>query len=253
VNLFGTGWLRGLNPTRDLVHASEAHMAAAAERIGSRPDEGGLTLEPLHIDQNPHGESCTAELGIGLIHGLTGIACSSEVPWWAARLHDAPGAPLRNVGVSFAGFLSSVQRHGACPIANYDPGPYGYKDEPPALARAAAQAFNLDVVPLWGTGDEVVTGMVDALSQGLPGGIALRADDVYQAPIIDGGEAYVGPELGEGGLHAVRIWRYRRVADGFEFMSPGSWGDSWGVSGASWLHQSRVSGAYFACFARGAS
>lgn len=249
---FGTGWLRGLNPTRDLVHASEAHIAAALERAGSMPDEVGLELEPLHLDQNPR-ESCTAELGIGMIHGLTGIACSSEIPWWAARLHDAPGAPLRNVGVSFAGFLDALRQHGACPLEKYNPGHYGYQDEPPALARAAAQQLNLDVVPLWGTGAEVVTGMVDALSQGLPCGIALRADDVYRSPIINGGEAYVGPELGEGGLHAVRVWRARRVADGFEFFSPGSWGDGFGVNGAVWLHQSRVSGAYFACFGRAVS
>jgi len=247
-----TGWLRGLTPTFDRLDASRSHIGASLERASSRPDDGGVAIEPLHVDQNPR-ESCTAELGIGMIHGLTGIACSSEVPWWAARLHDAPSAPLRNVGVSFAGFLAAVQKHGACPLANYDPGHYVYQDEPPALARAGAQAFNLDVVPIWGTGEEVVLGMVDALSQGLPCGIALRADEVYRSPVIANGEAYVGPELGDGGLHAVRIWRYRRVADGYEFLSPGSWGDGYGVNGEVWLHQSRVSGSYFACFGRGVS
>lgn len=247
-----TGWIRGLVPTFDRLDASKSHIAAALDRASSMPDEGGVAIEPLHLDQNPR-ESCTAELGIGMIHGLTGIACSSEIPWWAARLHDAPGAPLRNVGVSMGGFVEGLAKHGACPLSRYNPGHYGYQDEPPALARAAAQAFNLDMVQLWGSGDEIVAGLVDALSQGLPGGIALRADDAYRNPELRGGEAFVGDEIGEGGLHAVRVWGFRRRPTGLEFRSPGSWGDSFGANGEVWLPESRVRGSYFCSFGRAVS
>jgi hypothetical protein len=249
---FGTGWIRGLVANRDLVHASETHIAAALDRAGSLPNEGGVSRAPMMIQQGSR-ESCTAELGVGMIHGLSGIECSSEVGWWAARLHDAPGAPLRNVGVSFAGFLAALEKHGACPLDKYDPGQYGYQEEPPALARAAAQAFNLDLVPLWGTGDELVAGLVDALSQELPGGIALRADPIYLNPEKRNGEAFVGPETGDGGLHAVRVWGYRRAADGLWFRSPGSYGHEFGVNGEVWLHESRVRSSYFCCFGRSVS
>jgi len=252
---FGTGWLLdgGLPWSLDRHHASAAHLSAARERMGSLADAGGVERPALLINQGAR-ESCTGEMGVQMIHALNGVACSSQVPWWGSRIRDARGAPLSNAGVSMRAFMWALENLGACPLSDCDPGQsYAPHEYPSADASRFAQKCNLDLVQLFAIGESVVTGIVDALAQGLPCGIALRADAAYGDPEIRGGEAFVGPEMGPGGLHAVYVSRYRFRNGRVEFFSPGSWGSGFGIDGAVWLDQSRVANSYFAGFARSVS
>lgn len=252
----GLGWIKGRHWDPELQRRSDDHLGS----LQSVPDEGGVAAAPWVTDQGIR-ESCTAEMGIRMIYALTGVKCSSWIPWWAARLLDAPGQPLQNVGVSLDGFLQALRADGAArleicpadyPIVNTDGDPYA--GVPPMLARDEAQSFNLDLIQVFAYGERAIAGMVSALSRGKPAGTVVWADSEYRRPTIVGSEAIVGPGTASGGRHAIPVWRYRRRADGFyEFLSPGSWGMDHGVRGEVWLHQDRIANAPFNGFAEGAA
>lgn len=250
----GTGWIRGLNWSLDRHHASSAHIAAAKARVGTLPDEGGVEREPWLTNQRGD-ERCTAEMGRKWVYALTGKKGSTWVPWWAARLIDRPGLPLANVGVSLDAFVEALRDSGICPLVGLNGEPLcpeyfpaeptdqdPYAAVPSSVLRDEGQNFNLDVVQLFAAGEDAVVGMVDALSQGLPAGTVLRADDAYANPV----DGIVGPPSGGGGWHAVDVVRYRLLASGrVQFLSAGSWGDD-----LRWLDQSRIEQAPFNGFAR---
>lgn len=261
---FGTGWVRGFDWTPDRHHASTAHLAAAHDRVGTLADEGGVaeiqpwgTYIPWSTNQRT-AERCTAELGRKMVYALTGKKCSTWTAWWAARLIDRPGLSLSNVGVSLGAFVEALRDTGMCPLVGLDGQPLCpeyYPAEPtvtdssaavpPSVFRDAAQGFNLDVIQIFAYGQDAVIGMVDALAQGLPGGLVINADEAYAHPV----NGYVGPPSGGGGKHAIDIDRYRLRADGrVEFRSAGSWGTA-----PVWLDQSRVEVAPFVGFARSCS
>jgi hypothetical protein len=268
---FGTGWIRGFDwdPGSDRHHASEAHLRAAKDRIGTLADEGGVadvqpwgTYEPWVSNQRGD-ERCTMEMGRKWVYGLTGKRCSTWTGWWAGRLVDHPGQPMANVGISMNGLVEALRDTGLCPLVGLDESPLcpeyfpaepteedPYAAVPPSVFRDAAQGFNLDVVQVFAFGDDAVTGLVDALAQGLPCGTVLRADDAYAHPV----NGIVGPPSGGGGYHAINVDRYRFRADGrVEFRSPGSWDVTHGENGIVWLDQSRIEIAPFNGFARGVS
>lgn len=246
---FGTGWLGASLSSLDMFHASDAHVSAALERAGSVPDEGGVKRAPWVVQQRDN-QSCVGEGCVRFGYAFTGVKASSQIPWLAARALDAPGSPLRNVGVSMRAGLRAMAKDGACPLDKYDPGPYGPLDEPPDHAYIRAQALNLDTIQVYADGMGRVIAMVDALHQGLPCGIAIRADATYENPAPDG---FVGPEDGSGRLHFVVLWAYRTQDGHREFLSPSSWGEGHGPGGLIWLHESRIANSYFAGFCRGAS
>lgn len=242
----GTGFVRGLQPTPERLIACSARIGAAIGR--SLPDESGVFREPYWTDQGTD-ESCTAHTGVKMLYALTGVKCSPAVPWWAARLVDSPRLPLANVGVSAYAFLRALREFGASPETD-PPVRVRYDEEPPALLRQRAQKMNLDVDPVWGTGDQVLAAMCAALDDGLPGGVVVAADAVYRHPV----NGFVGPEVEEGHWHEVPVWRYRKRSDGsLEFLSPGSWGPGLGIDGCVWLHESRVSGSPSIVIGKGAS
>lgn len=246
----GLGWVRGLDPTEELREASAAHIGAAIERAGAHGPQGGIGRAPLILDQGD-SESCTAHLGVGAIYGLTGVVCSPYVAWWAGRVIDAGSEEIGNVGVSLHGFVRALREHGApvWPAWNPESPGFSYNVRPPAMARLGAQRRNLDIVPIYATGSGAVTAMVDALAQGLPGGVVVEVDRGYENPGADG---VVGPESGSSrGLHAVSVWRWRTVAGRVQFLSPGSWGRGYAVDGCVWLDESRIAHSPFAGFSRG--
>jgi hypothetical protein len=247
----GAGWVSGLERTRDLVAASDAHLRGARELIGGIAPEGGLTRELWNQDQASE-ESCAPRYGCSAIYGLTGVKCAPYVPWWAARVADG-GEPVANVGVSVQAFVRSLSEHGAALEGEWDSSVPGFDPNarPSALARLAAQRRNLDIVPIFASGQDAVTAMAAALAQGLPGGLVVGLDDGYTRPATTG---VVGPESGSTDRkHMVALWRYRVVAGRIQFLSPGTWGPSFGVHGAVWLDEDRVARSDFACFARSVS
>ncbi len=258
----GTGWLRGLDWTPDRHHASSAHIAAAKDRVGSLGDEGGVAeiqawgvYEPWMTRQGGD-ERCTSEMGRKWAYALTGKRLSTWVSWWASRLIDRPGLPLANVGVSLEAFVEALRDTGECPLVGVEGQPLcpeyypaapteedPYAAVPPSVFRDQAQSFNLDAIQLWTTGEDAVIGIVDALAQGLPCGLVLRADDAYATPV----DGVVGPPSGGGGYHAVDADRFRFRANGrVEVRSAGSWDDQ-----IRWIDQSRIEVAPFCGFARG--
>jgi len=263
----GLGWVKGFTWSPELQKRSDDHLGS----LQSVPDEGGTEVAPWITDQGIR-ESCTAEMGIRWIYVLTGgrIKCSSWVPWWAARVLDAPGMPLQNVGVSLDGFVQALKMDGACeiervvngerielcpanyPVENTEVDPYA--GVPPHIARDEAQAFNLDVVQIFAYGERAIAGTVAVLDRGKPAGTVVWADSEYRNPPIVGGEAIVGPGTQTGGRHAIPVLNYRKRASGiYEFKTWGSWDETHGVMGEVWIHQDRIANAPFNGFAESAS
>lgn len=246
---FATGWIgHGWDAVTEAAKrtASALHLGAVAGRV--LPDEAMLP-RPVWVSTQI-GESCTAHMGIRMMYAFDGVQCSPAVPWWAGRRYDNPDKPLQDVGISAAALLYALREHGAAPFdPELEPGPL---EVPPTLQRIAAQKRNLDLVPIWGSGDEVVAAVCGALADGLPCGIAIQADEAYQKPT----NGIVGPETDpNAGGHAVVLWGYRTAGGKRQFWSPGSWGTGWkgSISGCVWLDESRIAGASFVSFARGIS
>lgn len=268
----GNGWVKGF--VYDVKRHKESDDFLNSIGLASVPDEGGVatsqswgTYQPLVQDQDIRN-SCTAEMGAGWVHALTGVECSTWVAWADARLLDNPGQPLRNVGVSLDGFVTALERGGMSPVRGEDGSilcPLDYPAEetlddpkaaiPPRVARDAAQGYNLDVVQLFTYGERSVAGLVAALAQGFEGGIVIESDAAYRYPKLVGGEAFAGDALNDGsGKHAIKLDRYRKRASGlFEFRNITSYGFSHGVNGELWIPQSRVETAPFVGFAKGCS
>lgn len=247
------GWISGLVETPELVAASAAHVEIALGSAPVRPLEGGIDLDPWVLDQG-NEESCVPQMAIGHIYGLTGRKCSPYVLWWAARVVDG-GDPkkLRNVGVSVRALLRALRDHGACAWETLPPHEgYDFNSEPPAFARIAAQKNNLDVVPIWADGTDAIEAACEALDQKLPVGVVVNVDDAYSTPGFGG---VVGLERGDvRGQHGVTAWRYRTADTGRrEFLSPGSWGTTFGDGGLTWLDESRIAHTPFLWFSRGVS
>lgn len=236
----GTGWVRGPKLTAELFRASAAHVESAA--TANLPDQFCAARDPWITDQGST-EACTAFMGVGAIYQLTGLKCSPWIPWWAARLFDAPGQPLQNVGCSTDAFLTALRDHGACP---WDDLPsLGMFENPPAVpGLLTAQKHKLDIQPIYAMGDDAENAFRLSFTQGAVGTLVVNVDDAYDHPDSNG---YVGPESGTSrGQHAVEVDPcYKTDATGVRwYRSPGSWGDI-----VRWLHQSRIRTAPFLGFA----
>lgn len=246
-----TGWLPDPPPTAELLGAGSGYVR---ELLGaSLGDEGGLERAPWILSQE--GESCTGHFGAQAIYGLTGEQASPYLPWFFARVHDHRTEDVPDTGCSVAAFTRALQEHGACSYEHWHPlhpdfALTGKLAKPPGLARVEAQKRNLDLLPLYGSGSEVVHGVCAALDRGQPVGIVVGVNEQFR----NAGVA-IGPrERGVRANHIVTGWRYRVRGDGSrEVLVVNSWGYGWGSSGCTWLHESWIAAAEFLCAARGVS
>jgi len=243
----GTGWVDGLYPTVERIALSD-RLVAASSSTRVRPDEGGCT-RPLWVTDQGSEESCTDHAGTGCAYELTGFKGVPGVAWWFGRAFDLGFGEtppkytvLPNVGVSMHGFCRALEKHGITTEGTWGPGKPNYPHRiPPGLARLSAQRLNLELQPIYAVGRAAVDALLDHLLTERPAILVVRADSAYRHPNANG---VVGPASGSGGLHAVRVRRYRRVSDGsYQFLSPGSWGPFFGIQGEVWLDESRVSHA----------
>lgn len=242
----GLGWVCGPTPTQALVMGSYAHVASAG---AVTLPEACILSRPLWVQNQGGEESCTAQMGAGMIYELTGEKCDAHVPWWAARDYDAPFGPLANVGCTTDGFLLGLEQHGACPMSEWDGTGYDILTRPPVVARIAAQKRRLDIQSIYQVGADAVRGACKALVDGLPVGVVVNVDAGYDTPT----NGRVGPQAGPSrGQHAVRVRGYETDADGvIWFRSPGSWGTGYGLGGEVLLHESRIATSPWLGFATG--
>jgi len=254
-----TGWLPDPAPSAELLGAGRAHVATLA--ASDLPDAGGIERAPWILSQT--GESCTGHFGAQALHLLGAKQHSPYHPWAFARAYDAGGVDrIRDTGCSAGAFTRALREHGACSWDDWHPGAENFaivprEDDrfaalPPALARLRAQRFNLDLMPLYGSGDELVRAVAAELHAGHPVGLVVHADAEFQRLRF---EDEVPREPADGpGDHIGTLSRFRRWGDGsLRFLFTNSWGVTWSSGGMAWLPESWVRASSLVISARGYS
>lgn len=215
--------------------------------------DGGVDVGPWSLNQR--GESCTGHFGAQSIYALTGRKCSPYLPWYFARVRDHGATSVPDTGCSVAAFTRALRMHGACSWDLWNPGTPGFSTtgeaaRPPAAARVDAQRANLDIVPLYGSGSEVVQAVAAALDRGWPVGVVVHVDEAFSKA----GGRLDALQRDAPANHIVTAFRHRLREDGArEFLLVNSWSASWGENGCTWAHESWIAASSYLPVARGVS
>jgi hypothetical protein len=242
--------VRGYGHVRDGVDGRDRHLGnilRGADPLGSLPASTDLSRFVDSVQDQGPTSSCVGQAIASAAHvvarasGLRIARPSALAIYAQARLVDAPGVPLIDLGCSPRSAFRACSRFGLVASSRWPLDFAAVDMEPPLDIYQAGADARISGYYRADAGDRAAL-LRAAIVQGHVPIFGMPVDARYEG--LDDDTVYQGPTGDVHGLHAQAIVGY----EGEAFRVLNSWGTAWGDGGFSWIDAAFI--ASDACFDR---